>query len=215
MLKRVFDAGSPALTFANRVVPEDPKNYPDLVEDALRVGLIDPHKSAHLLEKARVSPYRGDEVLAEARILARVIHRIFAAVARGGQPATGDLDFLNGSLARAMAHLALAPAASEASGASGVSDARSGFNWTWRGNSSGHLDAMLWPVARDAAELLVEQDPARIRLCAASACERLFLDRSKAGRRRWCQMGTCGNRAKARRHARRIGSSRQGISPEP
>lgn len=197
MLKRVFDAGSPALTFANRVVPEDPKNYPDLVEAARQSALIGPERSAQLLEKARATSFRGDETLAEARILARVIHRIFAAVAKGGAPASGDLDFLNESLARAMAHLALAPAAAAASGA------QPGFSWTWRDNSSSQLDAMLWPVARDAAELLVGQDPARIRLCAGQACERLFLDRSKAGRRRWCQMGTCGNRAKARRFVRR------------
>ncbi len=211
MLKRVFDASSPALTFADRVVLEGMENYPDLVEAARQSALIDPESSAQLLEKARATPFRGDETLAEARILARVIHRIFAAVAKGGAPATGDLDFLNGSLARAMAHLALAPVSRSAAAA--ASDNRPGFNWTWR-DSSSQLDAMLWPVARDAAELLVDQDPARIRLCAAPACERLFLDQSKAGRRRWCQMGTCGNRAKARRHARRhIGSSRQGDSP--
>lgn len=197
MLKRVFDAGSPALTFADRVVLEDLKNYPDLVEGARQSGLINSEKCAQLLVEARAAPFRGDEVLAEARILARVVHRIFAAVAKGGEPTTGDLDFLNGSLGRAMAHLAGAPLAPAASGA------RPGFGWTWHGNSSSQLDAMLWPVARDAAELLVGQDPARIRLCAAPACERLFLDRSKAGRRRWCQMGTCGNRAKARRFARR------------
>ncbi len=211
MLKQVFDAGSPALTFVDRVALEDLKNYPDLVEGARQSGLINSGKCAQLLEEARAAPFRGDEVLAEARILARVVHRIFAAVAKGGTPATGDLDFLNGSLARAMAHLAVAPVSAVSPVASG---ARPGFGWTWRASSS-QLDAMLWPVARDAAELLVGQDPARIRLCAASACERLFLDKSKAGRRRWCQMETCGNRAKAQRYAQRHGRPNSGVFPKP
>ncbi|WP_245997945.1 CGNR zinc finger domain-containing protein [Nocardia pseudobrasiliensis] len=35
----------------------------------------------------------------------------------------------------------------------------------------------------------------------------MYLDPSPSGRRRWCSMATCGNRAKARRHydrARRV-----------
>jgi predicted RNA-binding Zn ribbon-like protein len=42
-----------------------------------------------------------------------------------------------------------------------------------------------------------------IRRCANPACVLLFLDVSKSGRRRWCDMATCGNRAKAAAHAAR------------
>lgn len=64
--------------------------------------------------------------------------------------------------------------------------------------------AVLAPVARDAARLLTEVDPDRIRRCAAEDCRRWFIDTSKGGRRRWCSMATCGNRAKAARHRRRV-----------
>lgn len=192
--RSAFDAGAPALAFADPGILENIRSYTDLVESARRSGLIEPAKAARLLEEARAAPYRAQEVLAEARILARVISRIFTSLAGSTEPASGDLEFLNGSLSRALTRLALTPA---------HTGDGPGFRWTWRGGGRDYLDAMLWPVARDAAELLVGQDPARIRLCAGPACERLFVDRSKAGRRRWCQMQTCGNRAKARRHAGR------------
>jgi predicted RNA-binding Zn ribbon-like protein len=51
-------------------------------------------------------------------------------------------------------------------------------------------------------------DPARIRRCASSACVLLFHDVSKAGRRRWCDMATCGNRAKSAAHLERARSAR-------
>lgn len=67
---------------------------------------------------------------------------------------------------------------------------------------------MLWPVARSAAELLTSPDAQRVRECALRSCSWLFVDRSRNRRRRWCDMKTCGNRAKARRHYRRKQKSR-------
>ncbi len=46
----------------------------------------------------------------------------------------------------------------------------------------------------------VRERPDRIRSCEHGPCTLWFVDTSKAGRRRWCSMETCGNRAKARRH---------------
>jgi predicted RNA-binding Zn ribbon-like protein len=43
----------------------------------------------------------------------------------------------------------------------------------------------------------------RIRICGDETCRWLFYDESRSGRRRWCDMATCGNRAKARRHRER------------
>jgi predicted RNA-binding Zn ribbon-like protein len=52
-----------------------------------------------------------------------------------------------------------------------------------------------------AAGLLVSPERERVRRCAGLDCGWLFLDTS--GRRRWCLMASCGNRAKARRFAQR------------
>ncbi len=43
----------------------------------------------------------------------------------------------------------------------------------------------------------------RLRICANDDCRWAFEDTSRSGRRRWCDMTTCGNVAKARRHRAR------------
>lgn len=56
----------------------------------------------------------------------------------------------------------------------------------------------------DAAADLLENGPAeRLRRCEGAGCVLLFLDVSKTGRRRWCSMAGCGNRAKVRAHYQR------------
>jgi predicted RNA-binding Zn ribbon-like protein len=44
----------------------------------------------------------------------------------------------------------------------------------------------------------------RFRICASDTCRWIFYDESRSGLRRWCDMATCGNRAKARRHRARV-----------
>ena len=44
----------------------------------------------------------------------------------------------------------------------------------------------------------------RMRICDNETCRWLFYDESRAGRRRWCEMSSCGNRAKAARHRARL-----------
>jgi len=39
-----------------------------------------------------------------------------------------------------------------------------------------------------------------VRVCASDTCGWLFLDTSKNHTRRWCDMKSCGNRAKARKY---------------
>ena len=51
-----------------------------------------------------------------------------------------------------------------------------------------------------AALDIFHHDPAFVRRCANPNCVLLFLDVSKSGRRRWCDMATCGNRAKSAAH---------------
>lgn len=61
--------------------------------------------------------------------------------------------------------------------------------------------ALVIPVVESAADALVTGELSRVRRCAAEPpCPRVFLDTSRNGRRRWCDMESCGNRAKATRH---------------
>jgi predicted RNA-binding Zn ribbon-like protein len=47
---------------------------------------------------------------------------------------------------------------------------------------------------------LTSGNPERIKICDNDRCRWVFYDTSRTGRRRWCDMATCGNRAKAARH---------------
>jgi predicted RNA-binding Zn ribbon-like protein len=70
-------------------------------------------------------------------------------------------------------------------------------------------------LARAAAPLvdsIAAGTTARLRICANDDCRWVFEDESRAGRRRWCDMSTCGNQAKVRRfRARR----REGATGDP
>jgi len=56
--------------------------------------------------------------------------------------------------------------------------------------------AALAPIARETARFLTTPGTP-VRQCAGEGCVRHFYDDSRTGRRRWCEMAICGNRAKA------------------
>ena len=63
--------------------------------------------------------------------------------------------------------------------------------------------ALMMPIVDDGADSLIAGELGRVRCCNDPRCRRVFLDSTKNGRRRWCDMATCGNRAKAARHRAR------------
>lgn len=65
---------------------------------------------------------------------------------------------------------------------------------------------LLIPMVESAANALILGELTRVRRCADSRCGRVFQDETKNGRRRWCDMATCGNRAKAARHRMKLHS---------
>jgi predicted RNA-binding Zn ribbon-like protein len=58
------------------------------------------------------------------------------------------------------------------------------------------VGAVLALVARDGLDLVTSPALGRLRSCANPDCRVLFLDSSRPGARRWCDMNTCGNQAK-------------------
>jgi predicted RNA-binding Zn ribbon-like protein len=122
----------------------------------------------------------------EAIGLREAIYRIFSALASGEPVADKDLALLNCALAEAPARERLAPA-------------DGGYAWIAR-KTEVSAAGLLAPVLWSAADLLTRAGRHRVRRCANDACLWLFIDESKAGTRRWCDMSSCGNRAKSRRH---------------
>jgi len=142
------------------------------------------------------TPYRSPTavasvtLLAEALALREVIYRAFSARAAGGPVPEADLSALNVAIAQAPPRALIAQV---------------GAHYAWQveapaGARPFSAPQLLAAVVWSGADLLVGAGGDRIRLCANDACRWLFLDGSRNGSRRWCDMSACGNRAKARRH---------------
>ena len=80
-----------------------------------------------------------------------------------------------------------------------VRDAPPGRRWVIP--ESAGLDLPELELERAAGALLASTDLRTVGRCPGEGCGWLFLD--PRGRRRWCTMAVCGNRARARRHAQR------------
>jgi predicted RNA-binding Zn ribbon-like protein len=199
----VFDlsGGALCLDFVNTVgghralrPREMLRGYGDLLAWARQAGVLTPAEATRLAARASREPRRAVAALGRARAARERLYRVFAARAAGAEPAAADLADLNRDLARALPHLRLAPDAA-------------GLAWSW--DDPLDLERPLWPVLRSAADLLTAAPTGRLRECAAETCSWLFLDRSRPGGRRWCDMQSCGNRAKARRHYHRVRALRR------
>jgi predicted RNA-binding Zn ribbon-like protein len=77
------------------------------------------------------------------------------------------------------------------------------LEWSWSGVER-QAEFPLWMLSQAASDLLVSIDAELIKDCGDPTCRWLFLDVSKNHTRRWCDMKTCGNRMKARRHHERV-----------
>jgi predicted RNA-binding Zn ribbon-like protein len=186
-----FTGGNLALDFANTVswrhgAPEDHvRSYADLVSWARQAGIISARDARDLLQSR---PDRQSSVLKQALKLREAFYRLFSAVAAGKKPDESDLATVAGAVKDAFARIRLAPSGSS-------------FRIAW--DQKVAPDTVLWPAAYAALELLTRGPLTRVRECSADTCGWLFLDETRNRSRRWCDMRTCGNRAKARRRYER------------
>ncbi|MGJ9420718.1 CGNR zinc finger domain-containing protein [Massilia sp. CMS3.1] len=76
----------------------------------------------------------------------------------------------------------------------------------------GAIASLLGPVAESVAKLLVHGDFDLVRQCEHPECILWFYDRTKAHKRRWCSMASCGNRYKAAQFRKRNSDATDGRS---
>ncbi|HEY7724225.1 MAG TPA: ABATE domain-containing protein [Anaeromyxobacteraceae bacterium] len=170
------------------------RDYPTLLSWGRQAGAISEAQARRLLADARRRPAEAEAAFREALALREAVFGAFLAYAQGRSPRQADLDLLGAALGKALSHRRIRCTA----GACALA---------WE-DLPGALDAPLWPVAASAAELLVSgADLARVRVCGlheSQECGWLFVDETRSHTRRWCSMKDCGNRAKARRHYRKV-----------
>lgn len=138
------------------------------------------------------------QLIARGRFLREAIYRITADVVTGKPPAKKLLDSLAAIHAEMLAAAALRPHESH-------------YEWVWHPKAE-LAAAILGPVTLSALDLLVEADLSRIKQCRGNHCGWLFFDSTKNKSRQWCDMGVCGNRAKASALRARIRNENQMVN---
>lgn len=187
-----FTGNHLCLDFCNTVHDRttEPREMLNCYENLLAWGeqarLVTPLEAAALCTAASQQSAKAEMVRQRAIQVREALYRIFRAIAGGEAVAPSDLDTMNAELARSMAQACIV-------------QREQGFVRDWRAENAA-LDFILWPVMSLAADLLTSEQREWVRVCAADDCSWLFLDSSKNHSRRWCDMKSCGNRAKARRH---------------
>jgi len=172
------------------------KNYYDLARFGEDTGILRPAELDYFYERVHLAQEQADEAVRRVRNLREALHEIFSALMNQKTPPQGAMNRLNANLHDAALHSRLV---------------QSGERLEWRFDDlTSSFNAMLWPIARAAADLLTSPDVAQVRACSSPTCQWLFLDTSKNHHRRWCSMKQCGNRAKVRKfYAKRRGPVRE------
>lgn len=185
------DGGNLGLDFANTInsrlnpTTDYIRAYPGLVAWGERVGVLASETRRALLADAATDPTGTERALDQAHRLRDAIFRAFSAIAASQPPPSADVR----RLLRAYGH---AVARASVDGEPG----RTTLGWSIGSRLAGVLD----PVAYAAGGLLLATDRPTVKECPG--CGWLFLDQSRNGNRRWCDMRTCGSRDKMRRYYR-------------
>ncbi len=188
---RDFVGGDAALDFVNTVAGRDqmPRDwldgYPRLLEWAEKSRLLSAQVLASVARRAEADPTAASHALERAKELREALFAITTCLISGKSPPPGTMALLNG-------HWRAGAAAHELRYEDGEVRLELRMDKV-------DLDVIAALIAYRFAGTVLPQPRDRLRICAGEDCAWLFLDRSKAGRRRWCDMAVCGNAAKSRR----------------
>ncbi len=193
MLNKILEismvGGWLALDFVNTVSdrknPENFRDYLDSFESLVmwsqRAGLLTPAEAAMLF---RVSVDQSGHSLQYAQKARESVYLVFRDWIENRSIRQERLKYFNGLLLDAYSY--------------------SEIGWNEGGlfrhfpRKELHPDRTTWAVLLSAETLLLSDRLDRVKSC--DACGWLFLDSSKNGTRRWCDMQTCGSQVKARNY---------------
>jgi predicted RNA-binding Zn ribbon-like protein len=174
----------------------DPERLPTL-DDALTWfvgrGVIHGEGADRLGHAAEADPVAAQRELSRIHAVRGALREVANALVDHRPPTQGALDTVNRAL-HARQVIELVPS----------SDGCVAVDHRHVGDP---IDDALARLCDPLVTELTSGDPDRIRICANDSCLWVFYDTSRTGRRRWCDMSTCGNRAKAARHRARSKAS--------
>lgn len=158
--------------------------YANLVDWFEYASVIDAQQARRLLLVAGRNPRDAAAIRRRLVALREAIHAIGLAIIDQREAETTDLAVFNEELAHA--HAARHLVASEGA-----------LDWDWIAPIG--LDRILWESSLAAERLLTSNRLARLRQCDAPECQRVFLDTSRNGSRRYCSPTGCGAVERVRR----------------
>jgi predicted RNA-binding Zn ribbon-like protein len=184
---------SDGLDFVNTLSYNKSEPHEHLTDAATAVSWLQHHALLHqemadaILADA-ATPEGEERLLTRVRRVRDALRELLDAAVERRPAQAGALKEVNRAL-RAPSVIELVPAAD------GVS-----LDHRHEGDPiSGAMARLSEAVTRE----LTGENSRRLRVCANDECRWVFNDHSPAGRRKWCDMSSCGNRAKAARHRER------------
>ena len=189
--------GHPVIDFVNTVGgtrltnPEEKlAAYDDLLAWAVQAEVVSSAEAARIGREAAAHPAQAAKALERSLAFRELVYRVLRALADGQSAPAADLAQLDAEVHRAWANRRLEPTPQ---------------GLAWKGPEAIGLDALVPRLALAAAELLTGSGITRMRVCEdTDGCGWLFLDQTRNHSRRWCEMESCGNKHKARRHYARV-----------
>ncbi len=170
-----------------------PVDHLDSLDDALALfaerGVIHKEGADRLSRQTATKPRVAARSLERVRTVRAALREISDAVAEHRSPSKASIETVNRALhARQIVELTAAP------DGCGVDHRHVGDP----------VDDALARLSEALVNELSSGHPDRIKICDNDTCRWIFYDNSRTGQRRWCDMATCGNRAKAARHRAKV-----------
>ena len=185
-----FCGGQLAIDFTNTVGDRGAEcadhfnTFGDVVAWGEARGLLSHSAGSALRRRAAADPNGAAQALQDAVALREALYNVIKAAATRRRIRPADLEVVNHHVAATFSTAALTPA---------------GDRFTLETRAGAWLDPVIQPVVRAAVDLLTSDALKRVGTCADDECAWLFLDTTRSGTRRWCDMRVCGNRNKVRR----------------
>jgi predicted RNA-binding Zn ribbon-like protein len=139
--------------------------------------------------------------LAQLHATRGAMREVWDAAVEGRAPASDALDTVNAVLGHAP-RIELVP---------GIGGIGVGHRHTADDPTGEALARLVQPMV----DAFAGGETGRFRICANDGCRWVFEDTSRGGRRRWCDMSSCGNRAKVQRYRSRHRSAGATDAPAP
>lgn len=192
----VFVGGDLALDFVNSTASHSVPGahdhlmpgYGNLLDWCEQAAIVSVDEASRMQLVAARNARDAAGIRARATALRTALHSTVLALIAGEGIVSEYLDTLSAEItaARDARHLV-------------VNDGR--VQWAWKHPTA--LDRPLGDIALHAEALFGSDATSLLRQCAAPECERVFLDTSRNGRRRYCTSDGCGTRERVRQFRQR------------